>query len=183
LLADPNPPKRPNSRRSAAGSASRPSSMATSATRPQSMASESGDLSSELKPSLSRGPSLRVTSRSASALERKVSVARRSSLPSISQRQSLALSDIVDANDAPLRVTVKAGTLDVLVDVLIRGIEGVSVSFADDHGEMPLNARSRPVKLDKTHFEETWWNTFRSFVTPLVFFEVNFPFTRPGLKC
>ena len=77
----------------------------------------------------------------------------------------MVLSEGVEGQEMPLRVSVKAGTLDCLVDVLIRGIEGVSISFADDHGEVPLSARSRPVKLDREDYEKLWWNIFRSFTT------------------
>ncbi len=68
---------------------------------------------------------------------------------------------------------MKAGTLDRLVEVLAHGLPGVSVSIADDNGEMPLReGKTRDVKLDRSDFASVWWNVFRSFVSPLVFFEV-----------
>jgi hypothetical protein len=79
--------------------------------------------------------------------------------------------------ERPVRVVVKAGTLERLVDVLAHGLPGISVSISDDNGEMPLkDGRTRDAKLDRTDFSLIWWNVFRSFVTPLVFFEVSWFF-------
>lgn len=77
------------------------------------------------------------------------------------------------SSEKPLRVVVQAGTLDRLVDILVHGLNGVTVSVADDNGEMPLNAaKTKEVKVDVDEFAQIWWNSFRSFLTPQVFFEV-----------
>jgi len=69
-----------------------------------------------------------------------------------------------------VRVVVQAGTLERLVDILVHGLPGISVSISDDNGEMPLkDGRTRDAKLDRGDFSSIWWNVFRSFVTPLVF--------------
>jgi hypothetical protein len=76
--------------------------------------------------------------------------------------------------ERPVRVVVQAGTLERLVDILAHGLPGISVSISDDNGEMPLkDGRTRDAKLDRVDFSSIWWNVFRSFVTPLVFFEVR----------
>jgi hypothetical protein len=75
--------------------------------------------------------------------------------------------------ERPVRVVVQAGTLERLVDILSHGLPGISVSISDDNGEVPLkDGRTRDVKLDRGDFSSIWWKVFRSFVTPLVFFEV-----------
>lgn len=122
----------------------------------------------------SRNPSIRVTPGSSHGhgTERKPSVIRRNSLPSMSQRTSLVAPEV--SSDRPLRVVVQAGTLDRLVDVLVHGLQGVSVSVADDNGEMPLTDRkTRELKVDMEDFSTVWWNVFRSFVTPQVLFDVR----------
>ncbi|KAL6305095.1 hypothetical protein BKA93DRAFT_731484 [Sparassis latifolia] len=120
---------------------------------------------------IGRTPSMRVTPGSSHVLERKPSVIRRNSLPSMSQRTSLVVSEV--SSERPLRVVVQAGTLDRLVDVLAHGLQGISVSVADDNGEMPLNDKKvREVKVDMDDFFQVWWNVFRSFVTPQVLFEL-----------
>ncbi|KAJ4468415.1 hypothetical protein C8J55DRAFT_437773 [Lentinula edodes] len=120
---------------------------------------------------IGRTPSIRVKPGSSANLERKSSVARRSSLPSLSQRQPLTLAE--NSSEPPLRVLVQAGTLDRLVDVLVHGLHNVSVSVADDNGEMSLRVgMTRELLLDHKEFTRVWWNVFRSFVTPLIFFEL-----------
>ncbi|KAI0319572.1 hypothetical protein OF83DRAFT_1170122 [Amylostereum chailletii] len=158
-------------------STSRPSSRPSSrpASRPPSALVEAMILD---KP-VARAPSIRVRPAAGSrpgpsqgGLDRKQSLARRNSLPSISQRTSLVVSDH-SHNERPVRVVVQAGTLERLVNVLAHGLPGVSVSIADDNGEMPLrDKRTRDVKLDRAEFAGVWWNVFRSFVSPLVFFEL-----------
>ena len=97
---------------------------------------------------------------------------RRNSLPSLSRKPSFITEDV--ASDRPLRVVVQAGTLDRLVDILVEGLHGVSVSVADDNGEMPLNnGKTRELRVDSDEYASVWWSTFRSFVTPNVFFEVS----------
>ncbi|KAJ3722154.1 rho GTPase activating protein 22 [Lentinula guzmanii] len=120
---------------------------------------------------IGRKPSIRVKPGSSPSVERKNSVARRNSLPSLSQRQPLTLAE--NSSEPPLRVLVQAGTLDRLVDVLVHGLHNVSVSVADDNGEMSLRVgMTRELLLDHKEFTRVWWNVFRSFVTPLIFFEL-----------
>lgn len=117
-----------------------------------------------------RNPSVRVKPGS-KGLDRKPSQLRRSSLPALSRKPSFEVADIT--SERPLRVVIQAGTLDRLVDILVEGLHGVSVSVADDNGEMPLNDRkTRELRVDMAEFSRVWWSTFRSFVTPHVFFEV-----------
>ncbi|EMD33011.1 hypothetical protein CERSUDRAFT_161123, partial [Gelatoporia subvermispora B] len=120
--------------------------------------------------SFSRTPSIRVSPGSSRGLERKPSLIRRNSLPSISQRTSLIIAEA--PAEKPIRVVVQAGTLDRLVDVLVHGVQGVSVSVSDDNGETPLqDAKTREVQVDMDDFSAVWWNVFRSFITPQVLFE------------
>lgn len=147
---------------------SRPSSIARS--RPPSTIVESS-LGGTGEKTMSRAPSIRVRPGSSHGLDRKASLARRNSLPSISARASLVIPE--HPKERPVRVVVKAGTLERLVDVLAHGLPGISVSISDDNGEMPLkDGRTRDAKLDRRDFSLIWWNVFRSFVTPLVFFEL-----------
>jgi len=147
---------------------SRPSSRILS--RPPSCVGEPSLGTTEKK--LSRAPSIRVRPGSSHGLDRKASLARRNSLPSISARTSLVIPE--HPTEHPVRVVVQAGTLERLVDILAHGLPGISVSISDDNGEMPLkDGRTRDAKLDRGDFSSIWWNVFRSFVTPLVFFEVR----------
>ncbi|KAH8994411.1 hypothetical protein EDB92DRAFT_274843 [Lactarius akahatsu] len=147
---------------------SRPSSIARS--RPPSSIVESS-LGGTSEKTMSRAPSIRVRPGSSHGLDRKASLARRNSLPSISARTSMVIPE--HPKERPVRVVVKAGTLERLVDVLAHGLPGISVSISDDNGEMPLkDGRTRDAKLDRRDFSLIWWNVFRSFVTPLVFFEL-----------
>ena len=118
----------------------------------------------------SRNPSVRVKP-GHKGLERKPSQLRRSSLPALSKKPSFEPAD--PPSERPIRVVIQAGTLDRLVTVLVEGLHGVSVSVADDNGEMPLNdKKTRELRVDMEDFCKVWWTTFRSFVTPHVFFEV-----------
>ncbi|KAI0669428.1 hypothetical protein C8Q78DRAFT_977573 [Trametes maxima] len=147
---------------------SRPASRAPS--RPPSSAAPD---TPALDRAFSRNPSIRVTPGSSQGhgTERKSSMVRRNSLPSMSQRTSLVASEVT--SERPLRVVVQAGTLDRLVDVLVHGLQGVSVSVADDNGEMPLTDRkTREVRVDMDDFSQVWWNVFRSFLKPQVLFEL-----------
>lgn len=126
----------------------------------------------------SRNPSVRVKAgakgadRKGSALERKASQLRRSSLPVLSRKPSFEPAEL--GTERPIRVVIQAGTIDRLVNVLVEGLHGVSVSVADDNGEMPLNDRkTRELRVDMHDFTKIWWSTFRSFMTPIVFFEVR----------
>lgn len=150
---------------------SRPSSRAPSRapSRPPSSVVEPG-----MEKALGRTPSIRVKPGSSQGLDRKSSVARRSSLPSISQRQNFVTSE--PSSEPPLRVIVQAGTLNNLVGILVHGLQNVSVSVADDNGEMSLReGMTRELVVDRAEFARVWWNVFRSFVSPLVFFEVSHP--------
>lgn len=145
---------------------SRPSSRAPS--RPPSSAIDSPGF----EKTIGRTPSIRVKPAASQGLERKSSVARRSSLPSLSNRRNHFTSE--PSSDPPLRVVVQAGTLNSLVDILVHGLHNVSVSVADDNGEISLRERmTRELALDHADFVKVWWNVFRSFITPLVFFEVS----------
>ncbi|KAJ7641022.1 rho GTPase activating protein 22 [Roridomyces roridus] len=145
---------------------SRPSSRIPS--RPPS--SVVGD-SFSVEGSISRAPSVRVKTGSSAGLDRKTSLARRSSLPSPAQRRAFIAAE--PSSEPPLRVRVVAGTLNWLVDILAHGLQGVSVSITDDNGEMSLReGRTRELVIDKTEFTKLWWNVFRSLVTPMVFFEL-----------
>ncbi|KAH7883403.1 hypothetical protein F5I97DRAFT_1814988 [Phlebopus sp. FC_14] len=144
---------------------SRPASRAPS--RPPSSAIEN----SGTEKSMSRAPSIRVKPGSSQGLERKSSIARRNSLPSISTRPSPVVTE--GTSERPIRVFVQAGTLDRLVNVLIHGLQGVSVAVADDNGETSLrDGNTRDLAVDHWEFARVWWNVFRSFVTPIVFFEL-----------
>ena len=69
-----------------------------------------------------------------------------------------------------MKVVVQAGTLSVLVKILVQGLIGVSVSVAEDNGEMSLRKGiSRELVLDWSEFARVWWNVFRSFAAPLAF--------------
>jgi len=147
-------------------SSSQPPSRAPS--RPPSSVAEG--CSSE-KP-MTRTPSIRVKPGSSQGLERKSSVARRSSLPSISSRRNAVVTEV--SSERPIRVIVQAGTLDRLVNVLVHGLQGVSVAVADDNGETSLrDGKTRDLVVDRPEFARVWWHVFRSFVTPFVFFEVR----------
>ena len=148
-------------------STSQPPSRSTS--RPPSMITEVNGVDK----TFSRSPSIRMRRAGAKGLERKPStVSRRNSLPSVPSN----LEEFVppsSSSERPLRVRVKAGTLERLVDILLHGLQGVSFAFSDDNGEMPLrDGKHRDLKVDHLDFSTVWWNSFRSFVTPLVLFEV-----------
>jgi hypothetical protein len=120
---------------------------------------------------MSRNPSIRVKPGSSHGLDRKSSVARRNSLPSLSQRKNFVTAE--PSSEPPLRVVVQAGTLNMLINILVHGLHNVSVSVADDNGEMSLRERTtRELLVDRMEFARVWWNVFRSFITPLVLFEV-----------
>ena len=148
-------------------SASQPPSRSTSRP-PSSIVDANG-----VEKSFSRSPSIRMRRTGAKGLERKPStINRRNSLPSVPSNPE-ELVPAQASSERPLRVKVKAGTLERLVDVLLHGLQGVSFAFSDDNGEMPLrDGKHRDLKVDHSDFSTVWWNSFRSFVTPLVLFEV-----------
>ncbi|TFK24708.1 rho GTPase activating protein 22 [Coprinopsis marcescibilis] len=148
----------------AGGTDSLPPSRAPS--RPTSSAHDASE-----QKTMSRAPSIRVKPSTSHDLNRKTSIARRSSLPSVSHRQNYTIAET--STEPPLRVIVQAGTLDHLVSILVHGLGHISVSVADDNGEMALlEGKSRELVVDRVEFSTNWWNTFRSFVTPYVFFEL-----------
>ena len=157
---------------SESSSTSQPPSRSTS--RPPSSIT---DVSVVDKP-FSRSPSIRMRRPGTKGLERKPStINRRNSLPSVPSNPEELMST-QPSSERPLRVGVKAGTLERLVDVLLHGLQGISIAFSDDNGEMPLrDGKHRDLKVDHSDFSTVWWNSFRSFVTPLVLFEV---YTRPS---
>lgn len=156
------PPQRPRSRPT---SPVPPTSLSASMTSTSLAASGAGKGGLERRPSLA--PSVRAST--ASQLERKSSAirSRRSSLPSMSNRPSLLIPE--PALESTLRVAVSGGTLDRLVDVLISGLE-VAVAATDDSGIS--TGRTRVFAVDQSDFARTWWCTYRSYVSPFVFFEV-----------
>jgi GTPase-activating protein BEM2 len=125
-----------------------------------------------------RTPSIRVKPGSSPSLDRKSSIARRNSLPPLSNSRSPinVISEFpTSSSEPPLRVVVQAGTINCLVDTLVNGLPNVSVSVADDNGEMSLTLREgmgRELVLDRGEFARVWWMVFRSYLTPLVFFEL-----------
>lgn len=132
-------------------------------------------------PTLTRKPSkalgIRVTP--ASTLERKPSAARRQSLPLLTSSRLASAEPPVNPTlkDLSVRVVIIAGTVERLVDVLVRGLDYVTAATADDNGETTLRDRkSRSMRLDQTEFSKTWWNTYRSFVTPDIFVMVRLYF-------
>ncbi|KAF8951373.1 hypothetical protein BDZ97DRAFT_1932432 [Flammula alnicola] len=146
----------PNSRPSSSRAPSRPPSSVEGAEKP-----------------LGRNPSIRVKPSSSQGLERKTSMARRSSLPSVSHLNRSNFVTVEPSSDPPLRVVVQAGTLNNLVNILVHGLENISVSVADDNGEMSLReGMTRELMVDRAEFARVWWNVFRSFITPFVFFEL-----------
>ncbi|KAF8124652.1 hypothetical protein K438DRAFT_2154213 [Mycena galopus ATCC 62051] len=92
---------------------------------------------------LGRAPSVRVKPGSSQGLDRKTS----------------------PSSEPPLRVCVAAGTLTYLVEILVHGLHNVSVSVADDQGEMSLReGKTRELVVDQMEFS--------NLVSPLVFFEL-----------
>jgi hypothetical protein len=154
LVVQPNPePPKLDSRPS-----SRPPSSAGSHTGPD-------------KPIMSRQTSIRVKPGSSQVLDRKTSVSRRNSLPLLSQRSNILVSETTVGPS--LRVQVQAGTLNALVNILVFGLQNMCVSVSDDNGETSLReGKTRELMLDRVEYENLWWLVFRSFITPLVFFEL-----------
>ncbi|EKM53679.1 uncharacterized protein PHACADRAFT_198103 [Phanerochaete carnosa HHB-10118-sp] len=147
-----------------------PADPATTSRPPSRPPSSSVEASPAEKSGFARNPSVRVKP-GQKGLERKPSQLRRSSLPALSKKPSFEPESL--STERPLRVVIQAGTLERLVTVLVEGLHGVSVSVADDNGEMPLNdKKTRELRVDMDDFCKVWWNTFRSFITPHVFFEL-----------
>ncbi|KAG5351583.1 hypothetical protein C0989_005739 [Termitomyces sp. Mn162] len=157
------------------GPDSAPSSRPSSFSRPPSSVLDSVSGTEKEKAQIGLGigrtSSIRVKPGSSQGLERKTSVARRNSMPSITHRQNYLVSE--PSSEPPLRVMVQAGTLNTLVGILVHGLQNVSVSVADDNGEMSLReGMTRELVVDRVEYAKVWWNVFRSFVNPLGFFEL-----------
>lgn len=90
-------------------------------------------------------------------------------------RSSMALKrhSTVSVSDGRLQVTVKSASTERLVDILICGIEGDSMSV-DDNGQVPLNLLSaRKFTMDLEQYRHVFFSTFRSFLEPSILFEVS----------
>lgn len=121
----------------------------------------------------SRAPSIRVKPQAASALERKSSAARRQSMPLLNNGRPrvtpAAEGKPKGSMDLLVPVVIVGGTIERLVDVLVRGLDYVMAATSDDNGEMALtDRRARGLKLDRDDYSKTWWSTYRSFLTPEV---------------
>ncbi|KAF8804885.1 hypothetical protein BYT27DRAFT_7258786 [Phlegmacium glaucopus] len=118
---------------------------------------------------VSRPPSSVVDHGSEKTLGRNPSI--RVKPMSLLSRQNLVTSE--SSPDPPLRIVVQAGTLNNLVNVLVHGLENISVSVANDNGEMSLREGMKcEIVIDRAEFARVWWNVFQSFVSPLMFFEI-----------
>ncbi|KAF5354352.1 hypothetical protein D9758_010729 [Tetrapyrgos nigripes] len=147
---------------------SRPSSLVRS--RPPSSVIDDPLEGKSEKP-VGRTPSIRVKPGTSAGLDRKSSLAKRNSLPSLSRRQPVIVSET--SSEPPLRVIIQAGTAEKLVEVLVHGLPSMVVSVSDDNGEMSLKeGRNRELLLDHKEFSKIWWNVYRSFLTPIIFFEL-----------
>ncbi|CEH15012.1 Chimaerin and related Rho GTPase activating proteins [Ceraceosorus bombacis] len=94
-------------------------------------------------------------------------VSKRSSLPASNR------SSIVEASSTPVSVVISAATLERLVDVLVLGVQHVTVlPLSDDHGETPLsNQRRWRLSMDLPHFRAIFLTTYRRLCTPIVLFD------------
>jgi hypothetical protein len=78
---------------------------------------------------------------------------------------------------APLRVSVKAGSQEMLLDVAVYGVEGLRMAVKDDAG---LGSKAgRRLTVDLVEYRSIFFATFRSFTTPLAVFEVTLVFLGP----
>lgn len=135
---------------------------------------ENGAASLSRRPS--RAPSIRVTPHAASTLERKSSSARRQSMPLLNNKPRAAPADNTSSASPELTVPVVivGGTIERLVDVLIRGLDYVMAATSDDNGEMALiDRKAKGLRIDQDEFSKIWWNTYRSFLSPVTFVAVS----------
>ncbi|CAD6890843.1 unnamed protein product [Tilletia controversa] len=89
-------------------------------------------------------------------------VSKRSSLPA-SNRNS-----VVDAA-ATLEVTLKAGSLEKITDIMVMGVDHITTSLPDDNGEVPLSSsRKAHLSMDLHSFRLAFLGTFRTLCTPNV---------------
>ncbi|TIC53455.1 hypothetical protein E3Q04_03187, partial [Wallemia mellicola] len=113
------------------------------------------------------------------ALGRAASIRRQSVVGTPSQRYSnySNFSTNNNSNEAYLRVHVKSGNLDRLIDVLILGIDhlGVQRTSADDMGgglEVSTAGKGKiRFSMDLTEYADVFFATFRSICPPLKLFE------------
>lgn len=121
----------------------------------------------------SRAPSIRVTPQAASTLERKSSAARRQSMPLLNNsRNRINQTENMATNppDLSVPIVIVGGTIERLVDVLVRGLDYVMAATSDDNGEMALmDRRAKGLRIDRSDYSKTWWSTYRSFLTPDAF--------------
>jgi hypothetical protein len=76
--------------------------------------------------------------------------------------------------DLLLPVVVVGGTIESLVQVLIHGLDGITAATSDDNGEMALrDPRAKNLRVDHDDYCKTWWNTYRSFLSPATFLAVS----------
>lgn len=93
-------------------------------------------------------------------------VSKRSSLPA-SNRSSFA-----EMPTTLLHTFVKAGTLDRLVDVLVMGLDHVTLDTSDDSLERTfVFAKRSRLTLDLAAYRKSFLATYRSFCQPLALFE------------
>ncbi|KAG8804101.1 rho GTPase-activating protein, partial [Serendipita sp. 399] len=132
---------------------------------------ENGAVSLSRRPS--RAPSIRVTPRAAATLERKSSAARRQSMPLLTNgRPKVTPADAIPLTlpEVSVPVVIMGGTIERLVEVLVKGLDYIIAATSDDNGEMALiDRRAKNLRLDRDDFSKTWWSTYRSFLTPDTF--------------
>lgn len=90
---------------------------------------------------------------------------------SSSKRVSVAGSINSDGLGA-LRVDVKAGSLESLLDVLIFGVDGLKMTVKDDTG-LETGSSRRLLLVDLQGYRTEFFATFRTFTTPITVFEVS----------
>lgn len=99
----------------------------------------------------------------------------RGSRPSsmISKRSSKPPSDRGSMMELlPTTVTIKAGSLKSLIDVLVLGVSDLSITLSDDNGEVPLQSSSRStLSMDLDAYRRTFLATSRSACSPLYLLE------------
>ncbi|KAE8216721.1 hypothetical protein CF327_g157 [Tilletia walkeri] len=89
-------------------------------------------------------------------------VSKRSSLPASNR------SSVVDVA-ATLAVTLKAGSLEKITDIMVMGVDHITTSLPDDNGEVPLSsARKAHLSMDLHSFRLAFLGTFRTLCTPNV---------------
>ncbi|KAG8827526.1 rho GTPase-activating protein [Serendipita sp. 401] len=132
---------------------------------------ENGAVSLSRRPS--RAPSIRVTPRAAATLERKSSAARRQSMPLLTNgrpRVTPGEAAPLTSPEVSVPVVIVGGTIERLVEVLVKGLDYIIAATSDDNGEMALiDRRAKNLRLDRDDYSKIWWSTYRSFLTPDTF--------------